>query len=79
MVPGCHVDSPGLAPYHLVTHAKEILAHKGLGEEVGDVVVGRHKRYAQQAVLDALSDEIVTSINVLRLSMMLGVVREINS
>ena len=65
--------------HHLVSHAEEILAHKRLGEEIGYIVVRRYAIYAQQAVLDALSYEIVTPVNVLRLSMMLGVVREINS
>ena len=64
--------------HDFVAHEEEVLAHKGLGEEVSDVVRRGHERHAQLAVLDTFSYEIVPSLDVLRLGMMFRVVCEID-
>ena len=57
--------------------AEEVDGAKRLGEEVGDVVGGTHVRYGNCSVLDELADPQVTSVDVLRAVVVLGVVGEV--
>ena len=60
--------------HHSVAHAEEVLTHQGLGEEVGDVLGRGHEGNPKPTVLDALADEVVTSVDVFGPRVMLGVV-----
>ena len=64
--------------HDLVAHVKEMLTHQRLGEEVGNVLGGRHEGYTDLTFLDAFSDKEVTAVNVFSLRVMLRVVREID-
>ena len=64
--------------HHLVAHVEERLTREGLREEVGDVVRSGHERHPKFAVLDALTDEIMTPLDVLSLRVVLRIVREVD-
>ena len=60
------------------THAKEFGAIESLGEEVGQIVSGGHKRDHQLTRLDDLAHVEVTALDVLSFLMMFWIICEID-
>jgi len=63
--------------HHLVAHAKEVLAHQRFRKEIGHVLGCGHEGDAQPTVLHALADEVVTTIDMFRPRVVLGVVGQV--
>mgnify|MGYP006131869351 CR=1 FL=1 len=65
--------------HDLVAHAKEVLTHQRLSEEVRDVICRGHEGDTETPVLHALADEVVTPVDVLRPRVVFGVVGQVDS
>ena len=69
-----HRGGDGRDIHDFVAQKKEVLAHERLGEEVRNVVRGRYEGNTETVVFYALADEIVSSVYVLRPSVMFRIV-----
>ena len=64
--------------HNFVTKVEESLAGQGLGEEIGHVVLGGHERHTELTIFDALADEVMSPLDMLRLRVVLRVVGKID-
>ena len=60
--------------HNSVAHAKEVLAHERLSEEIGHVLGRGYERNAQPSVFHALANEVVPTIDMFRAGVVLGVI-----